>query len=110
MKLQALNKLLLAVEEFRKIDPQFPPQMAATFIFICSHDGCSVKDIERGLGMSQSSASRNAAALSANHRTGKTGYGLIEVRADPHDARYKLLHLTPQGKRIGETLSHLMEV
>ena len=45
MKLQALNKLLLAVEEFRKIDPQFPPQMAATFIFICSHDSCSVKDI-----------------------------------------------------------------
>ncbi len=109
MNIKALNKLLLMVEEFRKIDPQFPPQMAAVLIYVCGHEGCSVKDIEKGLSMSQSSASRNAAALSAHHRSGKKGFGLIEERPDVGDARRKPLFLTPQGRRIGETLSHLME-
>ncbi len=109
MEINALNRLLLVVEEFRKIDPQLPPQMAAVFIYVCGHDGCSVSEIERGLGVSQSSASRSAAALGSTHRSGKAGFGLLEERADPVDARKKLLFLTHQGRRIGETLAHLME-
>ena len=109
MNIKALNKLLLVIEEFRKIDPQLPQQMAAILIYVCGHNGCSVKDIENGLGMSQSSASRNAAALSSTHRPGKNGFELIQEQTDFEDARHKLLFLTPQGKRITETLSHLME-
>lgn len=109
MNIKALNKLLLVIEEFRIIDPQLPQQMAAVLIYVCGHNGCSVKDIENGLGMSQSSASRNAAALSSTHRSGKNGFELIQEQTDFEDARRKLLFLTPQGKRIAETLSHLME-
>lgn len=106
-----LHKLHLCVEEFRKMDAQFPVQAITTFLYIAIHPGCSLSDIERGCGISQAGASRNVALLGKYHRTGKSGHDLVVPELDlrPRE-RGHIINLTLKGRKVAETLSALMEV
>lgn len=104
-----LNKLFLSMEEFRKFDPQMPIQMAATFLFFAIHRGCTMRQLADATEISQSSASRNVAALSETHRAGSAGHNLLVSEQDPLDWRRKVINLTPKGQRMAATLLALME-
>lgn len=108
---KSLGTLLRAIEELRKIDADMPSQMASTFLLIALKPGRTVGDIESALGLSQSSASRNVAALSErvhDRRNGQVGRGLVEYRSDPRDYRRRELHLTERGHEMVVRLLKIM--
>ena len=104
-----IHRALKVIEEFRKIDPEMPIQQASAFMYIVTHEGCTMKAVAEHLGMSQAASSRNVAALSEWHRLKRPGAGLVTSEADPYEMRRKVITLTPKGKRVAETLSNIME-
>lgn len=85
------------LEAFRKLDPDLPIQYALSFMTIAQSDGISVGELAERLGIAQSSASRNVAALSRWHSFGKAGLNLVQAQEDPRERRRKLVTLTDQG-------------
>lgn len=106
--LSRLSALARAVEEFRKLDPDLPSQTVATFLYVCLHEGCPMKDIADGLGLAQSTTSRNVAALSKWHRLRKPGLNLVDAKEDFYERRRKLVTLTPRGRKLRDELLTIM--
>ena len=108
--MKTLNRLHRAVDEFRKLDPQFPVQGITTFLYVAMNPGCTLADIERGCGITQASVSRNVALLGKWHRTGRAGHDLVIPSLDLRPrARGHIVNLTPKGKLVAAALSGLME-
>ena len=95
-----IHRALLLVEEFRKVNPHFPMQMAAMFLLIADKPGISLKEIATRLGMGRSSVNRDAAILA-------DGWGtpLIRYGRDPADARNNICHITPAGNRLVQSIT-----
>jgi DNA-binding MarR family transcriptional regulator len=54
------------VEEFRRYDPEFPPQQINTFLYIAMHEPVPMKELPDALGVAQSTMSRNVSSLDKN--------------------------------------------
>lgn len=100
--------LMRILEEFRKLDPDLPIQYALSFLTLASNEGLSLGELATRLGIAQSSASRNVAALSEWHSFGKPGLDLVEAKEDPRERRRKLVTLTPKGHALVETLREIL--
>ena len=96
------------LEAFRRFDPDMPIQYALSFLTIAQHEGLSMGELAQRLGIAQSSASRNIAALSRWHSFGKAGHDLVEALEDPRERRRKIVSLTPRGHRLVEALRALV--
>jgi len=106
-----IGRFSRAVEEFRKIDPEIQAQTILTFVLTMQSSGkLTVKDIATKLGIAQSSASRNVAALSKIHRKGRPGHDLIRAMENPMDRREKFVELTPKGIRVAATIDEILTV
>lgn len=105
---RAYRKGLNLLEELRKIDAEMPLQMATAFLTVASEEGITMKRLGEKLGISQSSCSRNVAALSKYHRLNKPGHDLLYATEDPEERRRKIVKLTPKGKRVAETLLEIL--
>lgn len=101
---RALRRLLVALEEFRKIDAEMPIQQAVIFLNVAIEEGISLRAVAAKVGQAHSSVSRNVAALGEMHRLNKPGHNLIITREDPADRRQKNITLTHNGNRILRTL------
>jgi DNA-binding MarR family transcriptional regulator len=88
------------LEAFRRLDPDMPIQYALSFLTIARNEGMSMGDLAQKLGIAQSSASRNIAALSRWHSFGKPGHDLVEAHEDPRERRRKLVRLTARGHAL----------
>lgn len=88
------------LREFRKIDPQMPMQQAALLVELATHPVCTMSELTRRLEISQSSVSRNVAALSKVDRHQKPGLDLVESVEDPAERRRKIVSLTPKGHEL----------
>ena len=88
------------LEAFRRLDPDLPIQDALSFLTIAENEGLSMRDLSERLGIAQSSASRNVAALSEWHSFGKPGHDLVEAREDPRERRRKIITLTRKGEAL----------
>ncbi|HYC03390.1 MAG TPA: winged helix DNA-binding protein [Azospirillaceae bacterium] len=104
-----LNPLVRVLEEFRTLDPDLPIQYALSFLTIAQNEGMSIRDLSERLGIAQSSASRNVAALSKWHSFGKAGHDLVEAVEDPRERRRKIVTLTPRGRDLAERLGGLIQ-
>jgi DNA-binding MarR family transcriptional regulator len=100
--------VIRVLEEFRRLDPDMPIQYALSFLTIARHEGLSMGDLAQRLGIAQSSASRNIAALSKWHSFGKAGHGLVEAHEDPRERRRKIVRLTPRGHHLVAVLRALV--
>jgi len=100
--------LMRILEEFRKLDPDLPIQYALSFLTLASNEGLSLGELATRLGIAQSSASRNVAALSEWHSFGKPGLDLVEAKEDPRERRRKLVTLTPKGHALVATLREIL--
>ena len=107
-----INRLLVALEQFRAINPKMPVQQVQTFLYVCKHEGdpkgCNVKDLAVALDYSLASASRNIAAFSEVTRHKKQGPDLLEAREHFANRAYKNITLTEQGRRLRNTLQELV--
>jgi DNA-binding MarR family transcriptional regulator len=105
------RRLLMFIEEFRKISPFINAGQIAIFLHIAAvpgNQGISMKDIERRTGISSSAVSRNVLALSETEKVGKPGHNLVETFDDLQDRRNKLVRLKPKGVRVYNTLIELL--
>ncbi|TKB58412.1 helix-turn-helix domain-containing protein [Ferrimonas aestuarii] len=102
-----LTKLMEAVEIFRDVYSEIPPQTCLMFMQVCQEEGCSIKDLQERFEMSQASASRNARLLSDRVHSGRQGLGLVELRIDEQDYRIKRAYLTEKGKEIRDRLTSI---
>ena len=100
--------LMHVLEEFRKLDPDLPIQYALSFLTLAQNEGMSMRELAERLGIAQSSASRNVAALSKWHSFGKPGLDLVQAEEDPRERRRKIISLTPKGHALIGTLREMM--
>lgn len=98
------NVLIREVESFAEIDPEMQLATMLTFLYIARRGVCIQQDIERELGLSNASASRNVSYWTAFKAYKKPGVGFVERTEDPKDRRQRLLRLTKEGKEFYEKL------
>ncbi|MFG1488107.1 MarR family transcriptional regulator [Oceanospirillum sp. HFRX-1_2] len=106
---QAFIKILHVITELRHIGPDMPIQTAATFLSVANEEGITMKRLSEKLGISQSSVSRNVAALSKTHRLNKPGYDLLYAMEDPTERRRKIVRLTPKGRLLADKIAQCIE-
>ncbi|MGQ9364879.1 MarR family transcriptional regulator [Azospirillum sp. ST 5-10] len=94
----AVTTIVRVLEAFRTLDPDLPIQYALSFLTIAQNEGISVGELAERLGIAQSSASRNVAALSRWHSFGKAGLDLVQSQEDPRERRRKIVSLTDKGR------------
>lgn len=92
------------LEAFRSLDPDLPIQYALSFMTIAQNEGISIGELAERLGIAQSSASRNVAALSRWHSFGKAGLDLVQSQEDPRERRRKIVTLTDNGRAFLDSL------
>ena len=92
------------LEAFRTLDPDLPIQYALSFMTIAQSEGISIGELAERLGIAQSSASRNVAALSRWHSFGKAGLDLVQAQEDPRERRRKIVTLTDKGRAFLDDL------
>jgi DNA-binding MarR family transcriptional regulator len=98
-----LNELNRALDLIRSAtgNPELPLQTIQAFLIVAQKQGsCTVQDLERGLGMSNASASRNASYLSVGIPKRHQGYRLVTLKEGYPDRRYKTIELTAKGKEL----------
>lgn len=110
--LTVINKLILTLEEFRKLDGEMPVQTALTFLLVAKYqtkpDGFSIKDVASMLGVSTAAASRNVSKLTEHGVKSVGGHGLVITAEDPLFRVRKLINLTPKGERVMRSLEELI--
>lgn len=96
---RGLLKGLHFLRLLRQLAADMPMQQAEILLQIASNPkGAPMSELEKKIGISQASVSRNIAALSRFHRLGKPGLGLVEAVIDPREPRRRLVFLTAEGK------------
>lgn len=106
---ETLDPLVRVLEALRTLDPDLPIQYALSFLTIAQNEGLSIRDLSERLGIAQSSASRNVAALSKWHSFGKAGHDLVQAEEDPRERRRKIITLTDRGRDLAVQLSGLIQ-
>jgi len=100
-----LERIHLAFELLRLRDREMPGQVACTFFYVASHDGCHKQALEQDLNMTTASASRNTDLLSKGRKgRGAQGLGLITKEVDPENRRRQILRLTLLGKDLAQMI------
>ncbi len=102
-----IHGLMKAIDAIRGDEIDMPTQQVQAFLAVALRPGLTMADLADTVGMSQSSCSRNIAALSKWHRLGDPGLDLVEAIEDPHERRRKIMFLTPKGRR---RVMHVLEV
>lgn len=103
-----LRRVLLILEELRKLDAELPAQQAVALLVIALEEGMTQQKVATLVGASKSAAQRMFDKLSDRGVNGRPGLDLIEVRAGIQDARERLAYLTPKGRRVVQTLTHFV--
>lgn len=103
-----LWQLFKAIEEFRRFDAEIPTQTVNTFLYVATHEGCTMKDVADALGVAQSTMSRNVATLDRINRHHQPGLDLVRAVEDPAERRRKIISLTPKGRQLTARLNELV--
>jgi len=96
------------LEAFRSLDPDMPIQYALSFLTLARNEGMSMRELSERLGIAQSSASRNVAALSEWRSFRQRGHGLVRAEEDPRERRRKIVTLTPEGRALVADLEAIL--
>lgn len=92
--LEALDVIRTATE---KSDIQ--AQTVVTFLQVAMRGEVSMGELEKVVGVTQSSVSRNVAALSIG-RPGAPGLGLLDFYEDPENRRRRIVRVNAEGRAL----------
>lgn len=109
MKKATIFKGIEVLKALRDIDAEMPIQTASVFFRVALQPGITMKELSELENISQSSCSRNVAALSKWHRLNKLGYDLVEAREDPAERRRKVVFLTHKGTVVMKDILNILE-
>lgn len=107
---RTINNAMAMIEEFRKVEPSITANAILAFMFICIEPGITGVELQRKMGLNNSTVVRVVASLSSHHRGGKDGHDLIRYKEDYIDRRVKHLHLTPHGEYLWKRVCKALEV
>lgn len=94
---KVLHRLLEALEEFRRLDPEMPIQRACYLLWTALHQPCTQVDVGVALRISEAARSRNKDLL-ADFKHGKTEpLGLILCEQSAENRSANTLTLTAKG-------------
>jgi hypothetical protein len=105
-----LNRMMNALRVLREAtdNPELPVQTMQFFFYVAVRYPNEVPygEVEKILGMSQASTSRNAAYLARGiPNRGHKGYGMVEVFEDPFYTKRKLIRLTAKGLTVAQQVT-----
>lgn len=103
------RRLLAAIQEFRKLDPDMQLPMAASLLIVALKDGVSRTEVMEDLGVAGSTATRNLMGLMEEGRLGRPGHGLVSQRVNPEERRWRMHSLTPEGRAVIRRLAEILE-
>ena len=107
----ALSRLLGVLRTLRDAtgNPELQMQTMNTFLYIASRHPNEIAqgELERVLGIQQTTVSRNCAYL-AKGSAGLGGYKLIDVYEDRDYRKRKLAKLTPKGLEVAAKIAEQM--
>lgn len=103
------QRLLAAIQEFRKLDPDMQLPMAASLLIVALNDGISRTEVMEELEVAGSTATRNLMGLMAEGRLGRPGHGLVSQRVNPDERRWRMHSLTPEGAAVLRRLADIIE-
>lgn len=109
--MKPLRRFIMAVEEFRKLNPAMQTQQVLVFALVAEAGdrGVYQRDLADKLGLVKSAISFNCAMLGDYDVKGKPGYGLVYSVEDPTNRRAKIVYLTPKGKRMAQSIEAWIE-
>ena len=93
-----LLRLSMFVAKAREIDLQLPCQTLQVLLLVAGKRGITQRELGEVTGLAPASISRNLNALSAEHRNGRPGYGLVAQAPSRFDARAFDAYLTAHGR------------
>lgn len=100
-----LTAILGMFQEFQKIHPEMPMQIAATFLNIVDKPGVSLRELEDRVGLAKSSVHRGVKLLAK----GKAGRGaVVTLSPDPRDPRRLLAYPSAEGLRVAGAIDAYM--
>lgn len=104
----ALLRLILILEEFRKVNPEMAIQQALTLLTAASEPGLTVTDLAKKAGLGLASTSRHVEVLGPHRPAKNIGLGLLSDDFHDTDRRRKIIRLTPAGQRTVKSLIDLI--
>lgn len=108
----ALSRLLGVLRTLRDAtgNPELQMQTMNTFLYIASRHPNEIAqgEIERILGLQQTTVSRNCAYLAKGNAAGHGGYKLVDVFEDVDYRKRKLAKLTPKGLEVAKAIADQM--
>lgn len=107
---RSLERIKILFSAMKDIDETMPIQLAITFLEVAIHEGCSLTDIWKKTGWSQSTLSRHLLDLGERDRHKNPGLQLIESRRDPAELRKNIYTLTPKGRKLAQRLLSLLRM
>ncbi len=105
---KSVARMRLVLQTSTCKDVEVPGQLVSVFCYIASHNPCNLQSIEKELGLSPNSTSRNTDWLSTHHRLGKPGMGLIYKKRDPFNGRRRIVELTDKGYEMIEQIKEIL--
>lgn len=89
-----------ALRLIHKQDDRMQVQTMLVLLTVAEFGPISMSQLRETVGLSQSSVSRNCAALGEIHRKGMPGLRLITAHEDPMDRKQKIVQLTKKGENL----------
>jgi len=109
LKFEHLNKMSLAIDEFRSHFPDAPLLTFQIFLEVATSQGIGATELKRRSGASQSAISRHLLLLSTWTWQGKRpGLNLIE-QYDTPNSRRKTVFLTNKGRLLACQLLRILD-
>lgn len=101
----AAERMILFIQEFRKMDPEIQAQAIILFLKAAANDDqITMSELQQWSGLATSSISRNMALLGETNRHGEPGLNLVRAYEDVADRRRKIVRLTPKGRAVFSSL------
>ena len=109
LELSGLQVIITVLNHFAVLDQEMPIQQLRVYVEVALRDPepTPMSELSIAVGIAQSSASRNVAALSNWNRHHNKGHDLLRAYEDPMNRRRKLVELTPKGRALKARLEKL---